>query len=304
MRRCTLSKRLRVALAATTVVTLGLSACTIDTDSDSSAMPSPTLSNPLDDGPSGASSDGKVVPGEMPREVVEAVKSAQKEFGGLAGAALATPNKDSQVVSTGDFKTGPAWSTSKVPIAVAYVRQSGVDPQVEAAVTVSDNDAAESLWYSLGDDATAGATTDEILREGHDTRTVMGTDRIRAEYTVFGQTQWDLRDQATFGANLQCIEAGPQVADLMGQIAEEQSYGLGRIPGAHFKGGWGPDDEGIYLVRQFGYLPGKKPGTFVGVAIAAQPDDGTYETGQQMLDRIAKAIERSGGATTGRAGIC
>lgn len=303
MRRCILSKRLRVALAATAVVTLGLSACTIGTDSDSS-MPSPTLSNSLGDGPGGASSGGKVVPGEMPREVVEAVKSAQKEFGGLAGAALATPDKDSEVVSTGDFKTGPAWSTSKVPIAVAYVRQMGVDAQVESAITVSDNDAAESMWYSLGDDATAGATTNKILREGHDARTVMGTDRIRAQYTVFGQTQWDLRDQAVFGANLQCIEAGPKVADLMGQIADEQSYGLGRIRGAHFKGGWGPDDEGVYLVRQFGYLPGKKPGTFVGVAIAAQPDDGTYETGQQMLDRIAKAIERSGGATTGRAGTC
>lgn len=165
MRRCTLSKRLRVALAATAVVTLGLSACTIGTDSDSS-MPSPTLSNSLGDGPGGASSGGKVVPGEMPREVVEAVKSAQKEFGGLAGAALATPDKDSEVVSTGDFKTGPAWSTSKVPIAVAYVRQMGVDAQVESAITVSDNDAAESMWYSLGDDATAGATTNKNPSRG------------------------------------------------------------------------------------------------------------------------------------------
>lgn len=304
MRRCILSKHIRKALATTAVVTLGLSACTIDTGSSSPDMPSPTLSDSLDDGRSGTSSDGKAVSGEMPRDIAKAVESAQTEFGGKAGAALAVPGRDPQVVSAGDFITGPAWSTSKVPIAVAYVRQSGVDPQVEAAITISDNDAAETMWYSMGDDATAGATTNEILREGRDTHTVMGTNRVREEYTVFGQTQWDVRDQATFGANLQCLDGGPQVADLMGQIADEQSYGLGRIPGAHFKGGWGPDDEGVYTVRQFGFLPGEKPGTFVGVAIAARPDDGTYETGQKMLNRIARAIERSGGATTGRADAC
>lgn len=38
----------------------------------------------------------------------------------------------------------------------------------------------------------------------------------------------------------------------MGNSDEAQSYGLGVIEGAHFKGGWGPDDEtGSYTVRQF-----------------------------------------------------
>lgn len=262
-------------------------------------MPSPTL----DDGSSDNSTAAPTAPGELPSEVVSAVEAVQEEFGGLAGVAVATPGKDSNVATTGKFKVGPAWSTSKVPIAIAAVRQYGVSPQVEAAITISDNDAAESMWYSLGNDAAAGATTDKILREGGDKVTVMGTDRVREQYTVFGQTQWDLDDQAVFGANMQCIEGGPEVADLMGQIADEQSYGLGHIPNAHFKGGWGPDDQGIYLVRQFGFIPGKKPGTFIGVAIAAQPDDGSYETGQEMLNRIAEAIDHSD-ITAGRAGKC
>ncbi|MDO5030354.1 MAG: hypothetical protein Q4E11_07190 [Corynebacterium sp.] len=294
-----MSKRLsRIALTTAMAATLGLSACTIG-GGDEAATPSPTL----DDGSSGNSSREATAPGELPRKVIAAVEDVQEEYGGIAGVAVATPGKDSNVADTGEFTTGPAWSTSKVPVSIAAVRQYGMTPQVEAAITISDNDAAEATWYSLGDDATAGATTDEILREGGDESTVMGTDRVREQYTVFGQTQWDLDDQAVFGANMQCIEAGPEVAELMGQIADEQAYGLGHIPNAHFKGGWGPDDEGIYLVRQFGFIPGEKPGTFIGIAIAAQPDDGSYETGQEMLNDIAKAIADSD-ITAGRAGSC
>lgn len=278
--------------------TLGLSACTIG-GSDEAAAPSQTLN----DGSSGNPSREATAPGELPSKVISAVEDAQEEHGGIAGVAVATPGKDSNVVATGKFTTGPAWSTSKVPVSIAAVRQYGMTPQVEAAITISDNDAAEATWYSLGDDATAGATTDEILREGGDESTVMGIDRVRGQYTFFGQTQWDLDDQAIFGANMQCIEAGPEVAELMGQIADEQAYGLGHIPNAHFKGGWGPDDQGIYLVRQFGFIPGEKPGTFIGIAIAAQPDDASYETGQEMLNDIAEAIADSD-ITAGRAGTC
>lgn len=301
MRRYTLSKRLpRIVLTTAIAATLGLGACTIGGDGEApTASPSPSLN----DGQGASPTRATTAPGELPREVISAVEDVQNEYGGLAGVAVATPGKDSNVAATGKFTTGPAWSTSKVPVSIAAVRQYGMTPQVEAAITISDNDAAEATWYSLGDDATAGAITNEILREGGDQATVMGTDRVREQYTVFGQTQWDLDDQAIFGANMQCIEAGPEVAELMGRIADEQAYGLGHIPNAHFKGGWGPDDAGVYLVRQFGFIPGEKPGTFIGVAIAAQPEDGSYETGQEMLNRIAEAIGDSD-ITAGRAGSC
>lgn len=321
MRRYTLSKRLPKRLgvavvAATTALTLG--SCTIGLGEDSGAeksvpgtvAPSPTTgegknANASDDGQPNPTAAPDASAAQMPSDIVAAVAQVQQEFGGVAGAAIATAGNQPNAVTTGDLQVGPAWSTSKVPIAVAVVRQSGVDDRVRAAITVSDNAAAEAMWTSLGDAPTASATTTQILREGHDNTTVVETQRVRPEFSIFGQTQWALGDQATFGANLQCVEAGPQVADLMGQIAADQAYGLGQIPGARFKGGWGPDESGHYLVRQFGFVPGSTPGTFVGVAIAAKPADGSYATGQQMLNRIAQAISGSGAAAVAEhAGGC
>jgi hypothetical protein len=38
--------------------------------------------------------------------------------------------------------------------------------------------------------------------------------------------------------------------DLMGQATADQRWGLGTLPGARYKGGWGPSPDGRYLVRQ------------------------------------------------------
>ena len=123
-----------------------------------------------------------------------------------------------------------------------------------------------------------------------DATTTTNPERIRPEYTAFGQTQWALPDQAQCGANLTCLDGAGPVVDAMGAIAGDQRYGLGTIPGARFKGGWGPDQSGMYLVRQFGTIP--VDGGELGVAIVARPADGTYETGQAMLTEIAAAVQR------------
>ena len=99
-----------------------------------------------------------------------------------------------------------------------------------------------------------------------------------------------MSDQAAFGANLTCLDGTKPVVEAMGEIVDYQSYGLGEIDGARFKGGWGPDASGTYLVRQFGTIA--VDGGEVGVAIAARPADGTYESGQAMLTEIAGAVLR------------
>src|SRR5262245_23972201 len=74
---------------------------------------------------------------------------------GLAVAAVG----DAQVPMTlGDWQTGPAWSTMKVPLVIAALREEHPPKVTEAmtrAVTESDNAAAESLWAALGSPATA-----------------------------------------------------------------------------------------------------------------------------------------------------
>ena len=176
-----------------------------------------------------------------------------------------------------------AWSTSKVPVAIASSRDNEwVADLVPTMISESDNDAAETLWVAMGGPNDAAAAVNEVLAEGGDVTTEF--DAMVAP----GDTPWELEDQAAFAANLSCIDGAEPVLEAMGEIVDYQSYGLGQIDGARFKGGWGPDDEGGYLSRQLGTIPVE--GGVVGVAIAARPEDATDETGREMLDALAEAI--------------
>jgi hypothetical protein len=60
----------------------------------------------------------------------------------------------------GDWRNGPAWSTSKVPVSIAALREdSSLDllAAVSSAITVSDNGAAEAVWARLGEPHSAAA---------------------------------------------------------------------------------------------------------------------------------------------------
>lgn len=187
--------------------------------------------------------------------------------------------------------TDSAWSTSKVPLSVAALRQDSspaVVAQVEQAITESDNAAADALWASLGDPATAASAVQDVLAEAGDTTTVESR-KVRPEFSAYGQTQWSLGDQTRFAAELHCLDGAGPVSDAMGRIAEGQNYGLGTFAGAQYKGGWGPGADGRYLVRQFGLVPAQD-GTMVPVALAAVPADGSYESGQSALTAVTDAL--------------
>ncbi|WP_295626210.1 hypothetical protein [uncultured Corynebacterium sp.] len=254
--------------------------------------PDPTM--PEGDGARGTDG-GADLPATPPDEAAEAIAAELDGIvaahGAQAGVAWSRPGVDAEPRSVGTLLSDVAWSTSKVPVAIASVRATGsADDTVRAALTSSDNAAAEALWASLGDPYSAAAATDAVLRDGGDLATTTNPERTRPEYTAFGQTQWALPDQATFGANLTCIEGSDEVVEAMGAVVEDQSYGLGTIPGARFKGGWGPDPAGAYIVRQFGTV--QVPDGELGLAVAVRPADGTYETGRVMLSDIAAAIQR------------
>ncbi|WP_237559676.1 hypothetical protein [Corynebacterium neomassiliense] len=205
---------------------------------------------------------------------------------------------------------GPvAWSTSKVPVAVAALRavadgtslsdDATVRANVTSAITASDNAAAQALWDSLGDPAAAGAATEAVLRDGGDTTTRVQTTVTRPGLTSFGQTVWTTQAQARFAAGLQCLAGAGPVLTAMGQISAGQDYGLGRIPGAVFKGGWGPDLSGAYQVRQFGLVPGAD-GTLVPVALEVVSADGSYASGSAALDTL---VDRISGVLAGAHGV-
>ena len=219
-------------------------------------------------------------PGETPpaepllmQELQRIADEAANTYGGAASVAI---SNGEHTLSSAEATSYVAWSTSKVPIAVAALRlDPGLAPIAEAAITISDNVAAESLWAAV-----TPAQVEAVLAEAG-TPIAMNTVVARPGFTAFGQTPFSTAEQARFAAGLPCVSGASDVLAMMGRISPDQSYGLGTMPGAQFKGGWGPDPAGSYVIRQLGLVNGR------GVALTVAPADGHYATGQQMANQIA-----------------
>lgn len=219
---------------------------------------------------------------------------------GVRSAGLVYAPVGGTPVRLGSWRTGPAWSTMKVPLSLAALRRSdsaNVRALVHRAITASDNQAAEALWSGLGGGHAAGNAVDQVLVAHGDRRTRTQSQRIRAPFTPFGQTVWSLTDQVTFASALACSAGDRPVAEEMAGVTAAQRWGLGRLPSAAFKGGWGPDPAGRYLVRQFGVV--SLDGHLVAVAIAVEPADGSFDGGVRALNRIADWLRRSVHPTSG-----
>ncbi|MFI6168049.1 hypothetical protein ACIBCN_14805 [Nocardia sp. NPDC051052] len=227
----------------------------------------------------------------VPGTLAAAVAELQAGVRGKVGMAIMPVGGD-QVVSFGDWTSGPAWSTMKVPLAIAALRLSGGNPSyaATAAITASDNAAADTLWQSLGGNQQAAQAVQQVLREGGDAKTTVPATRSRPENSAFGQADWSLTDQVRFAAHLPCLPESAPVINLMEQIQAAQRWGLGAFTGAEFKGGWGPDTAGAYLVRQFGLI--STPSGQIAIAFAAQPDSGAFSDGMTMLDKLSTVISQ------------
>jgi hypothetical protein len=223
-------------------------------------------------------------------------RSLASEFAGLQnrldaqiGIVLAPVGSAGNPVELGRWRSGPAWSTIKVPMIMAALRETGrITPAMTAAITESDNQAAEAVWASLGDPSTAARKVEAILRATGD-NTVVQSVRIRPEFTAFGQTDWSLIDQSRFLSATACDSRNEPVLALMGQVIPKQRWGIGTIAGTRFKGGWGPSLTGRWLVRQFGLI--NTPDGVSVVAIAAEPGSGTIDDGIADLTEIAQWLQ-------------
>ncbi|MBI9001405.1 hypothetical protein M0E87_10440 [Corynebacterium sp. CCM 9185] len=266
-----------------------LSACTIPTGDRDGAVDDDPPSQTTSTGASawvGGSTSRTPSPESPELQRVADEIAAAAATDGQVGVALADGHS---VVESGEIAVGPAWSTVKVPVSMAVLyRGTATTETVDRAITVSDNAALDTLWSSLGGGADAAAATEQILRKAGDDTTVP-PEVTRPGFSAAGQTDWALTDQARFAQQMTCIPGAGAVLTAMNHVADAQSYGLGRIPDLPFKGGWGPDEAGDYMVRQFGVL--QTPGGEVGIALAVQPEDGAYDTGRKMLDRMALTLE-------------
>ena len=230
------------------------------------------------------------IPADLATAFAELQAGLHAQIGVVLSPVGAGP--DSQV-TLGQWTHGPAWSTSKVPLVIAAMRQQHTDQPTEqmiAAITESDNKAAESIWEGLDSDPVAAASkVDAVLRDAGDRITNVQSKQVRPPYTAFGQTDWSLTNQALFLSTAACDPHNKPVLDLMGKVESEQQWGLGVIPKTEIKGGWGPSESQRYLVRQIGILPTLKGLTVV--AMAAEPDSGTFPDGTHNLTKIAQWLQ-------------
>jgi hypothetical protein len=175
---------------------------------------------------------------------------------------------------------------------LAALRQFGAaaQPDIDLAIMNSDNAAAERLWEMLGTPTEASAAVTRVLADAGDATTVVQSEKVRAGFTAFGQTQWSLVNQARFASQLPCMPDSAGILGLMRKVSGTQQWGVQKIEGTAVKGGWGPqpDPEGNYLVRQMAVVP-TGSGDVV-VTMTTTPDAGTFEDGTAILDTVGMWI--------------
>jgi hypothetical protein len=211
---------------------------------------------------------------------------------GSVGVAIGPVGTSESAQLFGDLATEVAWSSIKVPLALAAQRADpeGSEADIVLAITNSDNAAAQRLWESLGTPVEAAAAVRDILVEAGDTTTQVQSQQVRPGFTAFGQTQWSLLAQAEFATEFPCMPDSANILALMRNVSGSQQWGVQMIEDAAVKGGWGPepDPEGNYLVRQLAVVP--VGGAQVAITMATTPDGGTFEEGIAILDSVGAWI--------------
>ncbi len=197
------------------------------------------------------------------------------------------------------------WSTTKVPVLVALLKARGArgltaqeNQLAHSAITESNNESILALFGDLerveGGLDGASAYIQQLFSLSGDDETVVATaPPPPGAVTTFGQTEWRPSQAVKFfralgnGCLLPAAESG-YVLNLMENVEPSESWGLGSagFSSVAFKGGWGPEPSGAYLVRQSGIIDvGSSRG--VVVSIVAFPSSGSFSTGTQMLTQTA-----------------
>jgi hypothetical protein len=209
-------------------------------------------------------------------------------------------------VTLGGDAATHGWSTTKVPVLTALLRARGevLTPEertwAQSAITESNNESVLDLFHDLesieGGLLKASDYIQNLFRQSGDDETIVATaPPPTGAVTTFGQTEWTPNNTVKFfGALARGCLLGPQGTDyvltLMRDIEPSESWGLGSAGFVYiaFKGGWGPEPTGAYLVRQAGIIDPGSPQAVV-VAIVALPPSGarSFEIGTEMLTRTA-----------------
>ncbi|WP_408920196.1 hypothetical protein [Corynebacterium marquesiae] len=255
------SYRLDVSLLA--VLTLfTVSACSSDPETEKASAPATAPSAPN--------------PDSVRTQLDRAVDKTARKYHAKVGVAISAGD---DAIAVGDKGKGPVWSTIKVPIAIAALKDGADKSLVDLAIKESDNDAAYSLWSQVQwHEGSADKAVEELLED-------YGS-HADIHDTAFGYSTWSLKDQAVFGAELPCIDEADYVHEVLKDIVSWQKIGLSKEERTRAKSGWGLDeDENEYTYRQFGVheVTGKR----VGVALSVVTDGEDYAKAEPAVKYLA-----------------
>ena len=241
---------------------------------------------------------------------------------GRIGVAIA-PLGSGPVRTFGTLQVGHAWSTMKVPVLATVLSELehsneilGPQGRVEAsrALEASDNAAAEALFSHLEqtDGGLPGASqaAQATLQAAGDDTTTVNTAPNSSGFTTWGQSEWPASGEVSFYRSLArgCLlnsDDTSYVLGLMRNVESDQRWGAGSagfpsgVPVA-FKGGWGPEDGGGYLVRQTAIVGSGDQGYVF--SMLTRPSNGSFSTGAQQLTQIGAWVARTFPATRRHAG--
>lgn len=201
----------------------------------------------------------------------EGLKAIETSKNVKVGAAVTAMGNDGsgEVQIGGSWTGGRAWSTIKVPLAIAALQKNAstgsvtepygtscsgpISTAVETAITRSDNCGAWWLWQALGgDNSSAASSVDSVLSSGKDSSTKTNGSGDGNSLTS-GKTSWALTNQAIFASNLPSLSSASTVLSHMNKShksGDDSGWGILTIGSNSWaKGGWGSD-----ATRQFGIV--------------------------------------------------
>ncbi|MDO4783712.1 MAG: hypothetical protein Q3997_01265 [Propionibacteriaceae bacterium] len=210
----------------------------------------------------------------------------------IAFAPLSHPDK---IVVLGSVPSSKAWSTSKVLVVCAYLKEvAGGDPGrltqrqeklINKALSASDLDALLTLRSEIK--GGSGAPMTQILRSIGDTETV-APDRREGSMT------WTAAQQVRFMA---ALHHGKVVSPVVSKYVLErmrpvpsQAWGLGTVGASAYKGGWLTRES---ETRQMGIVDGYAVAIITnGVGPAELQSDGDWAHVSQ-LDKLAGLLREA-----------
>ena len=240
------------------------------------ASPAPTRTPVVDDSPNPRAAHPS--PG--------AIKTAWRYASSRAGlVSAAVVDSDGALTGLRARRRFVSASVVKAVMLVAYLRElarqgasldSSTEEVLRAMITVSDNDAADTIYYRLGDDP-----MEQVAREAG-----AGTLDVRGYWS---ETYLSARDGARFISRAEQLLPRRFRRFGMGLLADVVAYQRWGIPAAAepdwkpgFKGGWRGTDRG-QLVHQIAVLRRGRTRISLAILTDAMP---SHEYGVETLEGI------------------